>query len=52
METKRIDFLANAGRPGNWKSLVSHNGRTKGVPVVQGLSDPFPGFYYIHHSFF
>ena len=44
-EDKGMDFLANAGRPGNWRSLVTHNGRTNGVPIVQGPSDPFPGFY-------
>ena len=44
-EDKGIDSLANAGRPGNWRSLVTHNGRTNGVPIVQGPSDPFPGFF-------
>jgi hypothetical protein len=44
-DDKGMDFLANAGTPGNWRSLVTHNGRTNGIPVVQGPSDPFPGFY-------
>jgi hypothetical protein len=40
-----IDFLANAGRPGNWWALVTDNGRRDGNPVIQGSSDPFPGYY-------
>jgi hypothetical protein len=35
------DFLANAGRPGNWWGIVT----VAGQPVVQGPNDPCPGFY-------
>lgn len=35
------DFLANAGKPGNWWGLVT----VAGQPVVQGPADPCPGFY-------
>jgi hypothetical protein len=35
------DFLANAGKPGNWWGLVT----VADQPVVQGPRDPCPGFY-------
>lgn len=37
-----LDALANAGRGGHWWGLVCDN---EGTPVVQGDSDPFPGYY-------
>lgn len=37
-----LDYLANAGHPGNWYGLVVG---TEGEPVVQRESDPCPGFY-------
>lgn len=40
-----IDFLNNAGRPGNWWALVTDNGRSNGNPIIQKATDPFPGFY-------
>ncbi len=40
-----LDFLANAGKPGNWWALVTGNGKPNGKPIVQGPSDPFPGYY-------
>lgn len=40
-----LDYLANAGRPGNWWALVTHNGRRDGRPVVQSAADPAPGYY-------
>src|SRR5262249_26952383 len=40
-----LDSLAHAGHPGNWWALVTDNGRPSGHPVVQGNSDPAPGFY-------
>jgi hypothetical protein len=36
-----LDALANAGKPGNWWALATRNGE----PIVQGPSDPAPGFY-------
>ena len=36
-----LDYLGNAGRPGDWWALVTKNGR----PVIQSASDPAPGFY-------
>jgi len=36
-----LDFLANAGAPGNWWGLVT----TGGSPVIQKPGDPCPGYY-------
>jgi len=37
-----LDDLANAGFPGHWGALaVDHDG----TPYIQGLDDPFPGYY-------
>ena len=40
-----LDYLGNAGRPGNWWALVTDNGKPSGSPVIQKKSDPAPGFY-------
>ncbi|MBV8176491.1 MAG: hypothetical protein JO151_18275 [Verrucomicrobia bacterium] len=40
-----LDYLSNAGRPGNWWALVTHNGKPSGKPVIQKRNDPAPGFY-------
>jgi hypothetical protein len=40
-----LDYLGNAGRPGNWWALVTDNGEADGRPVVQADADPAPGFY-------
>jgi Fungal chitosanase of glycosyl hydrolase group 75 len=40
-----LDYLGNAGRPGNWWALVTNNGQPSGNPVVQTDNDPAPGFY-------
>ncbi len=40
--TKPLDYLANAGGPGNWYGVVTD---PFGNPVVQGPDDPFPGMY-------
>ncbi len=40
-----LDSLAHAGHPGNWWALVTDNGKTSGRPVLQGKSDPAPGYY-------
>ena len=37
-----LDYLANAGTPGNWYGLVCD---ASGAPVVQGPLDLAPGFY-------
>jgi hypothetical protein len=45
-----LDFLANAGRPGNWFGIVTDNGQRDGEPIVQGPDDPAPGFYILSTS--
>jgi hypothetical protein len=42
---KGLDYLANAGRPGNWWGVVTHNAKRSGKPVLQVSTDPAPGFY-------
>lgn len=37
-----IDDLKNAGEPGAWHALAKDE---SGEPIVQGPSDPFPGYY-------
>ncbi|MGV3633082.1 MAG: glycoside hydrolase family 75 protein [Pseudorhodoplanes sp.] len=37
-----LDYLANAGRPGNWWALVTD---ASGEPIVQSETDPAPGYY-------
>jgi len=38
-----IDYLANAGRPGNWWGITTNP--SSGQPYTQGASDPVPGNY-------
>lgn len=40
-----LDYLANAGQPGNWWALVTDNAQASGNPVIQTDDDPAPGFY-------
>src|SRR6266436_10005109 len=40
-----LDSLAHAGHQGHWWALVTENGKASGRPVVQGKSDPAPGYY-------
>lgn len=40
-----LDALAHAGHRGDWWALVTDNGKPNGHPVIQGQSDPAPGFY-------
>jgi hypothetical protein len=40
-----LDYLANAGKPGNWWALVTDNGKPSGNPVIQSADDPAPGYY-------
>lgn len=43
-----LDYLANAGHPGNWWALVCENGR----PIVQSATDPAPGYYVSTTAYF
>jgi hypothetical protein len=38
--TKALDYLANAGKPGNWWALATDNGKSDGNPLVQSAEDP------------
>src|ERR1700687_1022686 len=40
-----LDSLAHAGHRGNWWALATDNGKTSGRPIIQGKSDPAPGYY-------
>ncbi len=40
-----LDYLGNAGQPGNWWALVTDNGQPSGTPLVQTDANPAPGFY-------
>lgn len=37
-----LDYTANAGHDGNWYGIVTD---ASGTPIVQGATDPCPGFY-------
>src|SRR5438477_8683441 len=43
--TSGLDYLGNAGKPGNWWALVTDNGKPNGNPVIQSDDDPAPGYY-------
>lgn len=40
-----LDHLKNAGKKGHWWGIVTVNGRSGGVPSIQGSDDPAPGYY-------
>ena len=40
-----LDYLGDAGKPGNWCGLVTDNNEPDGNPVLQGAGAPAPGFY-------
>ena len=40
-----LDSLSHAGHRGNWWALVTDNQKTSGTPVVQGTTDPAPGYF-------
>lgn len=44
-QDKGLDDLKNAGRPGNWWGIVTHNQKPWGTPVIQKAGDPAPGYY-------
>ena len=41
--SKALDYLANAGRPGAWYGICTN--KQTGEPLVQGPDDPAPGYY-------
>lgn len=40
-----LDYLANAGGPGNWYGVVTNNRKSSGTPIIQKKGDPAPGAY-------
>jgi Fungal chitosanase of glycosyl hydrolase group 75 len=40
-----LDYLENAGEPGDWWALVTDTGESDGDPIIQGSQDLAPGFY-------
>jgi len=40
-----LDYLENAGGPGNWYGVVTDTGAANGKPVKQGNSGPAPGAF-------
>lgn len=40
-----LDYLANAGRPGNWWALATTTRKPSGMPIRQKAGDPAPGFF-------
>lgn len=40
-----LDYLANAGYPGNWWGIATDTGEGDGDPVFQKWTDPYPGYY-------
>jgi Fungal chitosanase of glycosyl hydrolase group 75 len=43
--TQPLDYLGNAGYPGNWWGVATHNQQSSGYPIVQGGQNPCPGYY-------
>jgi hypothetical protein len=40
-----LDFLANAGGPGDWYGICTDNGKPTGKPVIQKKEHPMPGAF-------
>jgi hypothetical protein len=40
-----LDYLANAGKPGNWWAIVTDTRKSNGTPIEQTAMDPAPGYY-------
>lgn len=45
VSSKGLDYLGNAGHPGNWWALATYNERPSGEPVIQNPIQSAPGFY-------
>jgi hypothetical protein len=43
--TQPLDYLGNAGYPGNWWGIVTDTNEPDGDPIIQGKNDPRPGYY-------
>lgn len=40
-----LDYLGNAGSPGNWWGVATDDQTECGDPIVQGKNNPYPGLY-------
>src|SRR5258705_4168472 len=40
-----LDYLGNAGSPGNWWGVATDSGEADGAPIVQSKKDSYPGLY-------
>ncbi|MFY8066205.1 MAG: glycoside hydrolase family 75 protein [Flavobacterium sp.] len=40
-----LDYIDNAGKPGNWWALATDNKKANGTPLIQKATDPAPGYY-------
>jgi hypothetical protein len=43
--TEPLDYLGNAGYPGNWWGIATDTQQSDGNPIIQGGRDPWPGYY-------
>ena len=43
--TQPLDYLGNAGCPGNWWGVATDTREMDGNPVIQGAQNPCPGYY-------
>jgi hypothetical protein len=43
--TDPLDYLGNAGYPGNWWGVATDNRESYGKPIIQSDNDPWPGYY-------
>ena len=43
--TQPLDYLGNAGYPGNWWGIVTDTNTSSGDPIIQGGQNPCPGYY-------
>jgi hypothetical protein len=55
--TDPLDYLGNAGYPGNWWGVATHNQQSSGQPIIQKGTNPWPGYYvsttaYIHSKYY
>lgn len=44
-DNKALDYLDNAGKPGNWWAIATDTKKKNGNPLIQKSTDPAPGYY-------
>ena len=50
--TQPLDYLGNAGSPGNWWGVACDPNECDGDPIIQGGRDPCPGYYVSTTAYF